>query len=90
MELVVAHEFMRWGHKIEILQEKRSKPGVSSFEERLGIEVRYALRFDGEITDWSDFVEALVDEPSTIRLAHLGEERAKKLAQETTSESTPD
>ena len=81
MAIKSIHEFEVLGHKIEILEERRSMTGVSSFEERLGIEVRYGLKFDGEVTDWSDYVEALEDEASAHAIAQKGEERAKRVGQ---------
>jgi hypothetical protein len=73
------HNFSRLGHEIEIIREREGIPGASNFEERLGIRVRYGLKFDGEIIEWSEFVEAFDNEEDAIRLAEVGEERSQKL-----------
>lgn len=66
-------------YEIEIIRERRNLPDVSKFEPRLGVQVRYGLKFDGQLTDWSDFVEATDDEPSANTLAELGLRRARAL-----------
>ncbi len=66
-------------YPIEIVRERRNLPIVLHLEPRLGIEVRYGLKFDGQLTDWSGFVEATDDEPAANNLADLGMQRARAL-----------
>ncbi len=67
------------GYEIEIIRERRNLPALSKLEPRLGIEVRYGLKFDGALTNWSDFVEATDDEPSANVLVEMGLQRARAL-----------
>ncbi|CAM4160366.1 hypothetical protein [Deinococcus marmoris] len=66
-------------YEIEIIRERRNLPIVLKLEPRLGIEVRYGLKFDGQMTDWSGFVEAANDESSANNLAEMGVHRARAL-----------
>lgn len=77
MGKVPVRKFTYLDHTIEIIRERRNLPPISKFEPRLGVEVRYGLKFDGQITDWSDFVEATNDEPSANSLAELALRRAR-------------
>lgn len=72
-------KFSYLDHDIEIIRERCNLPDISPFKPRLGIQVRYGLKFDGQLTDWSDFVEATDDEPSANTLAELGLRRAREL-----------
>ena len=66
-------------YDIEIIRERRNLPAISKLEPRLGIEVRYGLKFDGQLTDCSDFVEATDHEPSANALVERGLQRARAL-----------
>jgi hypothetical protein len=75
--------------EIEIIRERSNLPAVSRFEPRLGIQVRYGLKFDGQITDWSDFVEATDDEPAANTLVETGLQRARALRKKEGSVVSP-
>ncbi|MFK7602850.1 hypothetical protein ACI3L1_11630 [Deinococcus sp. SM5_A1] len=65
--------------EIEIIRERRNLLPISKFEPRLGVEVRYGLKFGGQMTDWSEFIEATNDEVSANNLAEMGLWRAREL-----------
>lgn len=67
------------GHKIEVVRERKNLPNISTFEPRLGIQVRYGLKFDSQITDWTEFVEATDDQGLARKIVGLGLRRALDL-----------
>lgn len=69
------------GHEIEVIRERANVPSLSKLEPRLGVMVRYGLKFNGEMTDWSEFIEAVHDRSSASRLMELGVQRALALDQ---------
>ncbi|AIZ44857.1 hypothetical protein QR90_06690 [Deinococcus radiopugnans] len=75
MSKTPVRKFSSLDHDIEIIRERRNLPDAS----RMGIEVRYGLKFDGQLTDWSEFVEATNDEAAANRMAELGLQRARAL-----------
>ncbi|GGO34048.1 hypothetical protein GCM10008949_34260 [Deinococcus humi] len=62
-----------------MVRERRNLPYISKFELRPGVQVRYGLKFDGQITDWSGFVEATDDQLSARKMVGLGLRRALDL-----------
>ncbi|GGL77560.1 hypothetical protein GCM10010840_14390 [Deinococcus aerolatus] len=82
MGKVPVRTFTHLDHEIVIVRERRNLPPLSKFEPRLGVEVRYGLKFDGQITDWSEFVEATNDEASANHMAELGLQRAQALSKQ--------
>lgn len=79
MGKVPVRKFTYLNYEIEIIRERRNLAPVSTFEPRLGVEVRYGLKFGGQMTDWSEFVEATNDEVSANNLAEMGLWRAREL-----------
>lgn len=69
-------------HDIEIIRERTNLPATSKFEPRVGVQVRYSLKFDGQLTDWSEFVEATEDEASAQAMIELALRRAQTLSNE--------
>jgi len=64
-----------------VVRERRNLPDISKFEPRPGVQVRYGLKFNGQITDWTDFVEATDDQMSARKMVGLGLRRALDLEQ---------
>ena len=89
MGKVPVRTFTYLEHEIVIVRERRNLPSLSKFEPRLGVEVRYGLKFDGHITDWSQFVEATNDEASADSMAELGLQRARTLRKKERAVITP-
>ena len=79
MGKVSIRKFSYLDYDIEIIRERKNLPDLSKFEPRLGIQVRYGLKFDGQITDWTDFVEATDDEPSANILVEMALRRVLEL-----------
>lgn len=75
-------KFTCGGHQIEVVRDRSNIPATAPFEARLGIRVRYGLKFDGQLTDWTDFVEATEDELSARRMVGLGLRRALELSEQ--------
>ncbi|MBB6016786.1 hypothetical protein ACFP9V_19370 [Deinococcus radiopugnans] len=67
-------------HDIEIIRDRTNLPAASQLEPRVGIQVRYGLKFDGQLTDWSAFVEATEDEASAQAMIELALRRAQALS----------
>lgn len=70
---------------IELIRERKNLSSLSKIEPRLGIQVRYGLKFDGQFTDWSEFVEATEDEASANAMAELAMQRLRALSDERAS-----
>lgn len=85
MGKVQIRKFTYLEHEIAVIRERRNIPPVSKLEPSCGIEVRYGLKFDGQITDWSDFVQATEDETAANNIAELGLRRARTLRNEARS-----
>jgi hypothetical protein len=73
------HRFSCRGHQVEVIRDRANLPSISKFEPRLGVQLRYGLKFDGQITDWTDFVEATDDEASARSMVRMGLRRALEL-----------
>ncbi|OLV16203.1 hypothetical protein [Deinococcus marmoris] len=89
MGKVPVRKFTYLDYEIEIIRERRNLPPISKFEPRLGIEVRYGLKFGGQMTDWSEFVEATNDEVSANSLVEIGLWRARELRKKAASVVSP-
>lgn len=85
MGKVPVRKFTYLDYEIEIIRERRNLPPISKFEPRLGVEVRYGLKFGGQMTDWSEFGEAPNDEVSANNLAEMGLWRARELRKKAAS-----
>ncbi|GGO35601.1 hypothetical protein [Deinococcus humi] len=83
MGKVAIRKFSYLDHHSEIIRERRNFPPISTFEPRLGIQVRYGLKFDGHITHWTNFVEAADDQLSAESIAEMGVRQALELYEKT-------